>query len=165
MRMAKFSGVAPFAAKHQAPDSRDRYRRDEIPRPYRMQRRQVTVPRANIRSLLSDNRHVAHDLKVTLGVSDDGKIQGAKRQAGNQQVLWEVWDPIGVNSDPKARDEYSFYVNGIFELLEAGASDEELAEKLLFNVTERMELQSATLDHMRPTVAALRHISDTSDDT
>ena len=29
------------------------------------------------------------------------------------RILWEVWDPIGVNKISPARDEYSGYVNKI----------------------------------------------------
>jgi hypothetical protein len=47
------------------------------------------------------------------------------------RVLWEVWDPIGVNICPEARDEYNQYVNPVFELLAAGASDGEIAARLL----------------------------------
>jgi hypothetical protein len=79
------------------------------------------------------------------------------------RVLWEVWDPIGVNQFSDARDEYSSYVNGVFELLTSGASDESIAEHLLRITTERMELAGPTLAHMRPTVVALRTITLPSD--
>jgi hypothetical protein len=47
------------------------------------------------------------------------------------RILWEVWDPIGVNQYPDARDEYSSYVNGVFELLAGGASDDLIAQHLV----------------------------------
>ena len=75
------------------------------------------------------------------------------------RVLWEVWDPIGVNRIPNARGEYGMYVNGVFEVLKSGASDEFIAEHLLTIATDRMELAGPTMAHMRPTVAALRAIS------
>lgn len=75
------------------------------------------------------------------------------------RILWEVWDPIGVNQISPARDEYSMYVNGVFELLTSGASDDAIARHLLGIVSARMELSGSTIDHMRPTVAALRAIS------
>lgn len=72
------------------------------------------------------------------------------------RVLWEVWDPIGVNTFPEARDEYDMYVNYVFESLIAGESDEVLAAKLLQIVHERIGLWEASIDHMRATVSALR---------
>jgi hypothetical protein len=44
-------------------------------------------------------------------------------------VLWEVWNPIGVNRILNARGEYAMYVNSVFELLTSGASDEAIAAK------------------------------------
>ena len=38
------------------------------------------------------------------------------------RVLWEVWDPIGVNEHEAARNEYSGYVSGVVALMESGAS-------------------------------------------
>jgi len=72
--------------------------------------------------------------------------------------MWEVWDPIGVNQDPNARDEYSSYANGLFELLVNGVSDEAIAAHLLAIVVDRMALGGATVEQMRPTVEALREI-------
>lgn len=80
-----------------------------------------------------------------------------------ERVLWEVWDPIGVNQFSDARDEYSSYVNEVFELLTSGASDESIAEHLLRIATQRMGLASPTLAHMRLTLAALRTITLPSD--
>jgi hypothetical protein len=79
------------------------------------------------------------------------------------RVLWEVWDPIGVNRIPNARGEYGMYVNGVFELLTSGASDESIADHLVTIATDRMELAGPTTAHMRPTVAALRAITLPSD--
>jgi hypothetical protein len=50
------------------------------------------------------------------------------------------------------------YVNGVFELLTSGASNEAIAEHFLGIATERMELTGPTIAHMLPTVAALRSI-------
>jgi hypothetical protein len=79
------------------------------------------------------------------------------------RVLWEVWDSIGVNRIPNARGEYAMYVNSVFELLTSGASDEAIAEHLLWIATDRMELGGPTIAHMGPTVAALRAIVLPSD--
>lgn len=74
------------------------------------------------------------------------------------KVLWLVWDPIGVNDDPAARDEYDLYVNTVFESLVGGDSDEVVANKLLDIVHNRMELRRATIADMGPTVKALREL-------
>ena len=79
------------------------------------------------------------------------------------RILWEVWDPIGVNTYPQARDEYDSYVNEIFILLVDGASDEAISKRLLHIASETMGLSYPTLEHMMPTVTALRAISVLAD--
>ena len=74
------------------------------------------------------------------------------------RVLWEVWDPIGVNRFPEARDEYDSYVNDLYIALLNGASDEELARQLFNIAAGNMGLSGAALGHMTPIVAALREI-------
>jgi len=78
------------------------------------------------------------------------------------RVLWEVWDPIGVNKVPKARGEYGMYVNGVFELLTSGASDESITQHLVRITTDRMGLDSPGFSVDR-TVSALRAIPLPSD--
>jgi hypothetical protein len=75
------------------------------------------------------------------------------------RILWEVWDPIGVNSFPEARDEYVGYVNDVYTMLIQGSSDAHIASHLLAIVTERMGLSGCKIDGMMPTVEALREIS------
>jgi len=74
-----------------------------------------------------------------------------------ERVLWEVWDPIGINKFPNARGEYGMYVNGVFELLTSGASDESITQHLIRITTDRMELDSPGFSVGR-TVSALRAI-------
>jgi hypothetical protein len=92
---------------------------------------------------------------------DNAMVKYAARAVKQQidRILWEVWDPIGVNKISPARDEYSGYVNGVFQLLTSGASDEEIAQHLLTIVHDRMELKAAAVADMRPTVTALRDIA------
>jgi len=75
------------------------------------------------------------------------------------RILWEVWDPIGVSKISPARDEYTRYVNGVFQLLASGASDEEISQHLLTIVHERMELRAANASDMQRTIRALRTIA------
>lgn len=74
-----------------------------------------------------------------------------------RHVLLDVWDPIGVKDEPNAQDEYDGYVGPIFDLLSGGATDQQLTDRLLYFVNDRMGLQ-ATLEQMRPTIRALRAI-------
>lgn len=45
-------------------------------------------------------------------------------------ILWEDWDPIGVNDISEARDEYSSYVPLLVRLLQEGADAISIAKHL-----------------------------------
>lgn len=45
-------------------------------------------------------------------------------------VLWADWDPIGVNDNALARNEYSSYVPSVIRLVESGADAYKLAAHL-----------------------------------
>ncbi len=70
-----------------------------------------------------------------------------------------VSDPIGVQHEANAQDEYDSYIGGTYELLVTGATDKQLVEHLLRIVQEPMGLEAATEEHMLATVKALRDIS------
>ncbi|HEY0155347.1 MAG TPA: hypothetical protein VGB92_25255 [Longimicrobium sp.] len=72
-------------------------------------------------------------------------------------VLWEVWDPIGVNDAPEARDEYTSYAPDIAHLLRSGASDAEI-ERHLATLVLDMGMSWVNPDRSRRTLAALREI-------
>ena len=42
------------------------------------------------------------------------------------RILWEDWDPIGVNDEAAARDEYSSYVPGVVRLVREGADEAQI---------------------------------------
>lgn len=46
------------------------------------------------------------------------------------EIIWNDWDPIGVNDYPEARDEYYGYLPQIFELKNNGADSETIAQRL-----------------------------------
>ena len=46
------------------------------------------------------------------------------------RILWELWDPIGLNDSLAARDEYSSYVGGLERRLRQGASVRDLERHL-----------------------------------
>lgn len=56
------------------------------------------------------------------------------------EVLFYVWDPIGVSPSPYARDEYHGYLSQVFALVRDGASEETIAGLLGAATTERMGL-------------------------
>jgi len=46
------------------------------------------------------------------------------------QILWDQWDPIGVNNAPEARDEYSSYSPVLLKLLCEHATEQEVLQYL-----------------------------------
>jgi hypothetical protein len=75
-----------------------------------------------------------------------------------RKVLLHVWDPIGIQDEPNAQDEYDGYVGEIYALLVEKATAQQVTNRLLYIVQERMGLDAATAEDMRPTVRALREI-------
>lgn len=73
-------------------------------------------------------------------------------------VLWEVWDPIGVNDAPEARDEYTSYAPAVAQMLRSGASDVEIERHLAQIILYRMGMPWVDRDRARCTLAALREI-------
>ena len=64
------------------------------------------------------------------------------------EILWNDWDPIGVNDDDDVRDEYQSYSLQICGLKIHGADQEAIAQKL-FNF-ERDELGfNGSIEHCR----------------
>ena len=58
------------------------------------------------------------------------------------EVLFYVWDPIGVGGDPYARDEYSFYVDEVLALVRSCNEPGPIANRLAAIVETRMELEA-----------------------
>jgi len=67
------------------------------------------------------------------------------------RVLWEHWDPIGVNDNPAARNEYSSYVPSVVRLLQDGADAFKLAQHL--HSLERVSMGVETYPDHRARVA------------
>lgn len=88
-----------------------------------------------------------------------GQVESAIRR-----VLMAKWDPIGINDEPQAADEYDGYIWGIYGLLKRDAGNEEIAEHLLKIETERMGLTDregkpfASLHALLSVAAELREI-------
>lgn len=64
------------------------------------------------------------------------------------EVLHDLWDPIGVAGIPEARDEYRGYLPHVFGMLKNGGTEDEFVEYLGAVATERMGLP-ARPDHDR----------------
>jgi hypothetical protein len=85
------------------------------------------------------------------------KATSRRVRAQIRHVLLNVWDPIGIKEERNAQDEYDSYLGEILGLLLRGARDEELSDRLLYFVNDRMGLEAKSED-MVPTVRALRAI-------
>lgn len=46
------------------------------------------------------------------------------------EILYYIWDPIGVAAEPSTRDEYERYVAGLISLLETNADSKQIAAYL-----------------------------------
>ncbi|MBC8143130.1 MAG: hypothetical protein H7Y38_17020 [Armatimonadetes bacterium] len=78
------------------------------------------------------------------------------------RILWEVWDPIGVNDIPDlAGGEYRDYVPRIYDALMRGASDDTLW--LILQAIEKGEMNLSSRNKhgagRQATIAALRTIA------
>lgn len=65
-----------------------------------------------------------------------------KIQESIRRILFEDWDPIGINSFAP-NDEYDSYVGGIYRLLASGASEYRIIERLYQLETVNMGLDGS----------------------
>lgn len=56
------------------------------------------------------------------------------------EILWNDWDPIGVNDIEDARDEYQSYLPHIFRLALEGKDEHRISGSLLASVRDNMGL-------------------------
>ncbi|RAS03579.1 hypothetical protein C7415_111201 [Cupriavidus alkaliphilus] len=59
------------------------------------------------------------------------------------EILYYVWDPVGVAYSPAARDEYQAYLPKVFALLQEGANALALSAYLDDVATARMGLEAS----------------------
>ena len=66
------------------------------------------------------------------------------------EILYYIWDPIGIAPAPQARDEYDSYVSQIAGMLRQGKSKEDIARHLYRIEGETMGLNvgSRPSDHV-----------------
>ena len=79
---------------------------------------------------------------------------------GVDRILYEIWDPIGINDAPGARDEYASYVPALVALLQGGASDAEIFGYLSRTERETMGLPGSSKEHRNAVIAHLRRFAE-----
>lgn len=82
---------------------------------------------------------------------------GRDRTEAIREVLFTVWDPIGVKG-ASLRDEYDAYIGGIDELLKSGKGDGPLRQYLVWVETEYMAGPYSDAERLEEVVRALREI-------
>jgi hypothetical protein len=75
------------------------------------------------------------------------------------EVLFYIWDPIGVSHEPYARDEYFSYLPQVFQMLLNEKPKEMIVEYLLKIVSERMEL-NPDIEHAKEVVEVLEEYKE-----
>jgi hypothetical protein len=58
------------------------------------------------------------------------KIEHKELYKQIDEILWQDWDPIGINDEEKIRDEYYGYIPQVFSLKIQGADKNKIAEYL-----------------------------------
>jgi hypothetical protein len=73
-----------------------------------------------------------------------------------QAILWEQWDPIGVNGTPEARTEYDSYASALVSKVLGGASDHDIAVHLAHLETSAIGLGPSPVEKRLHIAAAIR---------
>ena len=73
------------------------------------------------------------------------------------EILWNEWDPIGVNEVVEARDEYYAYLPEVFRLKNENADKEAIAQYLFKVETERMGM-SGNIENCRRVADIISHL-------
>lgn len=95
----------------------------------------------------------------TMRTAEDNETD-ATFSKGVDRILWEIWDPIGVNDHPGARDEYADYVPVIANLLRRDASDAEFLAFLQTTERQTMGLRGSNREHLMAVIAHLRRFAE-----
>lgn len=124
----------------------------------------VSVPggwAAELRSwvLTDDVTAFAEETIVTDSGVDDTGVSDTFL-TGVDRILWEIWDPIGVNDAPEARDEYISYAPTVAALLRREAPDAEFLTFLETTERETMGLRGSNREHLMAVIAHLRRFAE-----
>ena len=77
------------------------------------------------------------------------------------RVLWEVWDPIGLNENHLLREEYGQFLDGLLDVLSGGGGVAEL-EEFLRSCEEQILTEAGDPDRRMATAQAIANISNDS---
>jgi hypothetical protein len=86
------------------------------------------------------------------------KAESRRIRVQIRRVLLHTWDPIGIQDEPNAQDEYDGYIGGIYDLLIDVAPDSDIVDYLFWAVHEHMGL-SGTREDMLPALTELKKIN------
>ena len=73
-------------------------------------------------------------------------------------ILFEHWDPIGVNENQNLRDEYDSYIAPVYRLLTEGASAAKITD-YLFKLEHELGMPAKSKDHLPPIVRKLQALN------
>jgi hypothetical protein len=71
------------------------------------------------------------------------------------RVLFEDWDPIGVNNNPNLSDEYDSYIAPVYKILSGSRSEDELIDYLFKTTNETIGLDCKDREMLRPVAQKL----------
>jgi hypothetical protein len=74
-----------------------------------------------------------------------------------RQVLFQEWDPIGVNDNETLSGEYDSCIAPVYRLLAEGASAQAIAE-CLFKLEHELGVPGKSKDHLLPVAIRLRSL-------
>jgi len=87
-------------------------------------------------------------------VKNESKIHKSKRaieiQDSIRRVLFNDWDPIGVNDNPNLVDEYDAYIAPIYRILVESRSEEELMNFLFSTERDIIGVACESSKQLRP---------------
>ena len=72
-------------------------------------------------------------------MADPRDKRAAEIQDSIRQILFRVWDPLGVNKNPNLEDEYDNCITPVYRILVGSRSEEELIDLLFWNKWEPRE--------------------------
>jgi hypothetical protein len=75
-----------------------------------------------------------------------------------RKILFEDWDPIGVNTNQNLRDEYDSYIAPVYRLLSNGASAAEIGDYLL-KLEHDLGMPATSKDHLPYVVRKLQALN------
>ena len=98
--------------------------------------------------IVFDDNHEELSMKIKEWQREFNEGKSKRTYQQIDEILWNDWDPIGVNEMPEARDEYNSYVLAVLNLKLSGAELETIAQYLFQIEVDRMGL-FGNLDNCR----------------